>query len=204
MMNQFNPILAFWFEGLNDQSVIQDSPAAKKWFKKDFKFDAEIKERFEEEIINASCGKYREWEASMRGRLALIILFDQFSRNIYRNSPRAFESDPLALNLTLRSLKERTDKDLSLIERTFLYMPLMHSENFTDQEFSVKYFGDLVGDSRAVSPQNVPYYEYSLDYARRHRDIIKQFGRFPHRNQILRRPSTKEELAFLEMPGSSF
>jgi uncharacterized protein (DUF924 family) len=198
-------ILEFWFEHLDDSQKIHHSlPHVRKWFTKNAQFDNTIRERFETDLINARQGQYKAWEHSAIGCLALILLFDQFSRNLYRNTPAMFATDSVALDLTRRCIEEGLDNQLPLIYRVFLYMPLMHAEDLEVQELSMKAFQILVDESKLKSPQSVPYFEYTLAYAKRHRDIIKQFGRFPHRNKILARPSTAEEEIFLTKPGSSF
>jgi len=198
-------ILEFWFNGLDDSGVIdKNSPVVKKWFAKDVKIDSEIREKFEPHLLKATRGECKGWESSARGRLALIVLFDQCSRNMYRDTPKMFAADPLALDLTLRSIKDQMDGQIQLIERLFLYMPLMHSEELKTQKISLGCFENLVHASKEKSPHNTSYYEYSLDFAKKHQAIIEKFGRFPHRNAILNRLSTPEELEFLTKPGSKF
>lgn len=204
-MTTSQDILDFWFEGVTDATPIENKANPfRKWFMKNPKFDQEIRTKFEVDLVTAQQGGYKSWEESARGRLALIILFDQFSRNIYRNTPEAFVFDPLALDLTLRSLREGSDQSLYLIERTFFYMPLMHAEDLAVQETSVQYFEKLLQESRQKKTANASYYEYSLGFAQRHQEIIRRFGRFPHRNAILQRPSTEAEEQFLHKPASSF
>lgn len=203
-MSSSQDILQFWFGDLNDQSTLDKNPIVKRWFIKDKKFDEDIRQRFEEDLIKADQWWYREWEQTPKGALAVIILFDQFSRNIYRGTPKAFEFDLKALTLSLEALHREDDLKLSLIERTFIYMPLEHDEDLASQKLCVKSFQKLVEDSKFRSPQNTDYFKYNLEYAQKHFEIIKRFGRFPHRNAILGRPSTKEESAFLKTPGSSF
>ena len=204
-MSSPQDILQFWFDNLSDdQKIDKKSPVVKKWFTASPRIDEEIRARFENDYFAARRGELREWEKSPQDRLALIILFDQFSRNIYRNTPKAFESDALALDLTLNSLKEEFDQKLSLVQRIFMYMPLMHAEDLKMQALSVQEFTNLVEDSKIRSPQNTFYFEYNLDYARRHYEIISRFGRFPHRNKILGRVSTLEEAQFLSVPSSAF
>ncbi len=204
-MNRPHEILDFWFEGLNDDGLIdRKDPRVQKWFTKDPRFDFVIREKFEPDLIKASLGLYKIWEETIQGRLALVVLFDQFSRNMYRDNFMMFEYDSLALDLTVLSIHEKKDQALSLIERFFLYMPLMHSEDLRMQELSLEYFADLIEQSKAKSPQNIVYYEYTFDYAKRHFTIIERFGRFPHRNTILNRDSSLQELEFLKQPGSFF
>lgn len=203
MRNQ--AILDYWFGDLSDDKPIdKKSSAYRRWFSGGRQVDEEIRVNFEADLKKAAAGGYTEWEEAPRGRLALIILFDQMTRNMYRGTPQMFAFDPLALSLTLRSLKDGMDQSLSLIERQFMYMPLMHSEDLKNQELSLQKFTQLVEDSREKSPHSTLYYDNSRDYAQRHWTIIVQFGRFPHRNKILGRPSTAQEQEFLQTPGSSF
>lgn len=204
-MDKITEILDFWFEGIDDKTPIHKGAAPfNKWYKKDEKFDQEIRQRFEGDLVKAKSGAYKSWEDSGPGRLALIILFDQFSRNMYRGTPKMFETDSLALDLTMRSIKDFRDQQLQIIDRVFLYMPLQHAENHAAQETSLKQFQSLIDESQLKTPHNTAYYEYTLDYAKQHHAIIGRFGRFPHRNSILGRPSTAEESDFLKKPGSGF
>ena len=136
--------------------------------------------------------------------MALVILFDQFSRNLYRNTAKMYATDLLALDLTQRSIADGMDKNLQLIERLFLYTPLMHAEELGVQQLSLIFFGELVKDCERSWPKNIDYFKYTFDYAQRHFEIIKCFERFPHRNKILNRQSTVEEVDFLKTPNSSF
>ncbi len=200
-MSAPDAILQFWFHSLTDATPIdKKSPPASLWFNGGRKFDDEIRQKFEGVWRQAKGGGRKEWESSVQGRLALIILFDQFPRNMFRNTPQAFETDALALELTSRSIKEGTDKKLALIERVFLYMPFMHVEDLPAQEEGVRCFQNLVEESKTKAPHNMHYFEYNLSFARRHHDIIAQFGRFPHRNAILKREAILEESAFLTRP----
>ena len=198
-------ILNYWFEGLSDTVRLErNSPTVKKWFTKSEAIDREIREKFEADLLQAAEGKYQSWEKEPKNALALVILFDQFSRNMYRGTAKMFSFDENALRLTLGAVKKENDKELPLFQRIFLYMPLMHAEDLKIQELSLKHFGGLVGESKQKSPVNVPYYTYTLDYARRHHEIIAEFGRFPHRNKILTRVSTPQEEDFLKNKHSSF
>lgn len=204
-MSNPDEILTFWFEGVTGQTPIdKNKNPFRKWFIKDTKFDQEIRERFEADIQKAARGEYRSWESDARGRLALIILFDQFSRNIYRNTPQAFATDPRASALTLRSLKDGLENQLMAIERVFLYLPLEHSENLEHQKLCVVCYEKLLYESKQNNPKSTAYFEYNLMYANKHYEIVKRFGRFPHRNVILGRASTPQEEEFLTKPGSSF
>lgn len=183
-----NTILDFWFEGIDDQTLIDNKAQPfKKWFKKSLEFDEEIRRQFEPDLEKAAQGEYKMWEDSPAGRLALILLYDQFSRNMYRDTPRMYAYDALALELTLRTIREGGEFQLSLIQRTFLYMPLMHFESPDMQKLSVECFQKLVEESKAKTPANTHYFEGTLKYARQHRDTIVQSGRFVHRDVILGR-----------------
>jgi len=160
-------------------------------FAKDSAFDIEIKAEFLKAYQQAADGKLEKWQESALGSLALVIMLDQFPRNMFRDTPNAFATDEYALYVAKQAIEKRLDKELSKDQRMFLYMPFMHSEDLQIQEESVKLFEGM------KRPDNI-------DYAIAHRDIIKEFGRFPHRNKILWRKSTPEEFEFLKQPGSGF
>jgi uncharacterized protein (DUF924 family) len=204
-MTTIDQILQFWFHSLTDAVLIdKKSPPAKLWFKGGNQFDDEIRQKFLRDYLKARAGEYKDLGSSAQGRLALVLIFDQFSRNMFRGTPQAFETDSLALELTQRSIQDGQDKELRCVERVFFYMPFMHAEDIKVQDEGIRAFEGLVEDSKTKSPVNTSYFEYNLKFSRQHRDIIALFGRFPHRNIILSRPSTVEELAFLKNPGSSF
>ena len=204
-MNLPADILAFWFEGVDDSTPIDKGKRPfNKWFKAGKALDREIRERFEGDLNNAFAGKYKEWEQSPRGALAVVLLYDQLTRNMYRDTPGMYMADAPAQELALQLTSGKKERTLSLIERVFVYMPLMHAEDIRAQCLSVGYFTELVEESRKKNPGNTHYYSYSLDYANRHYVIIERFGRFPHRNKILGRTSTSEEIEFLKKPGSGF
>ena len=181
-------VLEFWF-GAPDS--VEFGQRRKCWFEKDPAFDAEIRAKFEEDFEVAAKGGYDLMAQSATGALALIILLDQFPRNLYRGSARAFATDPKALTLARLAVAAGHDRRLNEVQRCFMYLPFEHSEDLADQDDSVRLF-EALGDAEF------------LDFAIRHRDIIARFGRFPHRNAILGRDSTAAERAFLEQPGSSF
>jgi uncharacterized protein (DUF924 family) len=171
-------VLAFWFAD------------PERWWKKDPAFDAEIRNRFLS-LHNAIERDGREdWLETPRGALSYVIVLDQFSRNMFRGSARMFESDTRALAAARRALDRGFDRSLSREERMFLYMPFMHSEDIADQDRCVGLFASALQEW--------------VRYAEQHRDIVRRFGRFPHRNALLGRQSTSEELKFLKQPGSSF
>lgn len=162
------------------------------WFRKDPGFDAELRERFGEAVEAALAGALDHWADRPDGALALVMLLDQVPGNIFRDSPRAFAGDAQALAVARRILAEGWDAEYRSAGRTFAYLPLEHSEELADQEECVRRFEAWGGDPGG------------LEFARRHRDIIARFGRFPHRNAVLGRESTPEETGFLKQPGSTF
>lgn len=174
-------VLRFWFDALGRNS----------WFVKDEAVDAECRERFAALIDDLNQASVEDAVASSRRALASVIALDQFPRNIYRGTPRAFAYDELARGIARLAIALGLDQRLLPDERIFLYLPFEHSEAFADQLRAVELIGSLGDD------------EYTR-YAEAHRDVIARFGRFPHRNAILGRPSTEEETAFLAQPGSSF
>lgn len=184
-------ILEFWFGPGEAQSFRAE------WFEKNPAFDQEISHRFQIEIGQALSGGLAAWEDMPRAALALILLLDQFPRNAYRNTPRAFAGDPRAQAVTLRGLDRGYDRKLTPLERFFFYLPLEHAEDLALQDKSVALMGALATDPAMAGSQ-------AADYAEQHRAIIARFGRFPHRNEILGRESTLEEIEFLQEPGSSF
>ena len=174
-------VIRFWFE--------ESTP--KQWFAKDEAFDAAILKRFGAVLEIGARGELWNWRGNALGRLAEIIVLDQFSRNVWRDTPRAFSQDGMALVLTQEIIALGLDKDFTEAQRSFAYMPLMHSESLMVQDESIRQFTAL------GNPIN-------LDFAQRHRAIVQRFGRYPHRNAVLGRESTPEEVAFLQTPGSSF
>jgi uncharacterized protein (DUF924 family) len=191
-------VLAFWF------GEEQNTPGPQRlrfWFGGEPATDRLIHERFALTVEAALAGACRSWPATPPGALALILLLDQFPRNIFRQSPRAYAGDAQALALCCQGLADGQDRQLSLTERAFFYLPLEHAEDLRMQERSVEVFESLLS---ASPPEWREVGQGFLDYAIRHRDIIARFGRFPHRNEVLGRPSTPEEAAFLKEPGSSF
>lgn len=174
-------ILAFWFEEI----------AEKQWWAAEPEFDKQIEDRFQHVLHRAIRGELFSWRKEGQGRLAEIIVLDQFSRNIYRNTPSAFSQDPMALVLAQEAVAAGVHVALSPVERAFLFLPYMHSESrivHTEAEFLYREY---------ALPDN---YAFEL----RHKAIIDRFGRYPHRNRVLGRPSSAEEIEFLKQPGSRF
>lgn len=199
-LEQIDEILHFWF-GHAEGAALPSTHRTWVWFSGDPVNDAEIKEKFQKELEEAIAGKYDDWELNPRGSLALIVLFDQFSRNVYRHTHKSFDQDRQALEICLRGIERQHDHKLSLLERAFFYFPLMHSENQEMQNLSVRAFEMLLGLS---FQETRPIFAKFLDYALRHREIISRFGRFPHRNEVLGRMSTPDEVEFLKDTGSSY
>lgn len=174
-------VLNFWFE----------STDPKHWFAKNDAFDQSIQEQFSSIWTKASQAELWSWRLDPEGSLAEIIILDQFSRNLFRNLPEAFSGDHLSLALAQTAIDKGFAKQLPPIKRSFLYMPFMHSESASIHEHAIRLFSE-------------PGMEEQLKFEIAHKKIIDQFGRYPHRNEALKRESTIEELAFLKQPGSSF
>lgn len=194
-------VLEFWFGTPDPAGDISDAAFARFW-KKDEAFDTVIRERFGAAHEQASRGELDAWGATPRGRLALVILLDQFSRNMFRGDPRTFAQDAHALELALAGIDAGELDLLTPMQRYFLIMPLMHSEDLATQERCVALFDALVAQTTDAGLTR--RFSAAADFARQHRDIVARFGRFPHRNAVLGRASTAEEAEFLQQPGSSF
>lgn len=171
------------------------------WWRKDPDFDAEIQRRFGDDHAAALAGERDDWLASPRGRLAFVILLDQFSRNMFRDTPRMYQADELALQTAMDAIERGDDQLLAVSEAAFLYLPFMHSERLANQDRCI-----ALCDARhaALPADSAERFAPYCQAAASHRAIVARFGRFPHRNAILGRTSTEEELAFLREPGSSF
>jgi uncharacterized protein (DUF924 family) len=193
-------VLDFWFGGLMEGEPVPPE-RFNLWFGGARTTDRQIRERFAADVERAGAGEYDGWRVFPRGTLALLILLDQFPRNIYRGSPRAYDFDGRARELCLAGLDEGQDRELNTVQRAFFYLPLEHAEDIALQQRSEAAFAELL--RQAPGPLRETCRNF-LDYAERHRAIIERFGRFPHRNSPLSRPSTAEEAAFLREPGSSF
>ena len=181
-------ILDFWFPpGTTAERDV--------WFRKDDAFDREIRDRFGGALAAGIAGAFGDWCTTPRGSLARVVLLDQLTRNAFRGTPDAFAGDPGALATAEDAIEHGFDRDLDPYERWFLYMPFEHSEALAIQERGVALFAALAAETGVDAP---------LPWARRHCDVIRRFGRFPHRNAILGRTSTAEEAAFLAQPGSRF
>jgi uncharacterized protein (DUF924 family) len=177
----YQTVLDFWFEEI--------TPA--QWWKKDPEFDQLIQARFSDIHHQANQGELHSWRATPQGRLAEIIVLDQFSRNIYRDTPKAFASDSLALILAQEAITAKADQALDQHMLSFLYMPFMHSESLEIHKVATSLF---------KTANLIDNYNFEI----KHQVIIEKFGRYPHRNAILGRESTTQEIEFLKQPGSSF
>jgi len=174
-------IIDFWFSETSE----------KLWFVKNAKFDQEINDKFGSLHASTSAGEYDHWSETTLGGLALVIVLDQFSRNLFRDSGKAFAQDEKARSIAGGLIENGGDLALSSVERSFLYMTYMHSESLKDQKHCVELYKTLGRED-------------NLEFAIKHMEIIERFGRFPHRNDLLGRQSTEEEIEFLTQPGSSF
>jgi uncharacterized protein (DUF924 family) len=190
-MAQIDEILSFWF-------TEPDGTTGKNrqvWFTKDPEFDAVVRDRFLSDYHQAATGALDPWQSTASGCLALILILDQFPRNLFRGQPESFATDGKALSIAQWAIAQGFDQTLPPIQRWFVYMPFMHSEDLEIQQQSVDLFQQFEGDSETQS---------SYPFAIKHMEVIQRFGRFPHRNIILGRENTPEEMEFLQQPGSSF
>ncbi len=200
-MSEIEQVLDFWFGACGPDGAL-DRSRQKMWFSDGHKHDAVIRKRFGKLHRRAARGELdAEWAATPRGRIALIVVLDQFSRHIHRGTAAAFAQDPAAQRLSMTGVEQDMDRGLIPAQRAFFYLPFEHAEDIKLQRFSTRSFERLATE---VAPAWRKEYTGFADYAGHHRDIIERFGRFPHRNKILGRASTAEELDFLEQPGSSF
>jgi uncharacterized protein (DUF924 family) len=185
-------VLEFWFGAIG--SAVRGT-ARDVWFRKDAAFDADIRDRFATTIEIALAGGLGEWCASAEGALARVLLLDQFTRNIHRDTAKAFAGDARALSTAEDAVDRGLDRVIDPYGRWFLYMPFVHAEDHAAQRRSLELFANLAETGGLAEP---------LEWARRHANVIARFGRFPHRNAIMGRLSTPEERAFLAQPGSRF
>lgn len=196
MTDRIHELLDFWFGNLGSADL-PTSDRTNLWFGENDAVKQQLLEMFRKEYEIAIKGELNDWSQTPRGRLALIILYDQFSRYIHRRSSNAFSQDEEAQRLCVEGLRDKMDQSLTLIERVFFYMPLVHAENSEIQEKSIRLYQDLVSLSMSETTQ---IYQLFLAYAYAHFRVIKEFGRFPQRNKVLGRESTEAELAFLKNP----
>ncbi len=199
-MENAESILRYWFgTDEDDAAIIRDRSVL--WWEKNPETDQEIRRRFEQTLEAELRGGHESWKATPGGWLARILLLDQFTRNMYRGTPRAFACDLRAQALAREALRLGMDRSLRAVKRVFLYLPFEHSEDAADQTASVELFSALYNE--VPDAVKAPFGNF-LDYAVKHKAVIDRFGRFPHRNTILGRISTPEERDFLKGPDSSF
>lgn len=192
--DSFQAILQFWF-GEPGSEAASYNQRRKVWFGKQPEFDALICQQFQAVYKQAVVGELENWQQTPQGCLALIIVLDQFPRNMFRGTPQAFAADFQALRSAQFAIEQGFDHQLVPIQRIFMYLPFEHSEDLVQQQRSVELFHQLSTEAPELADVH--------DYALRHQAVIQKFGRFPHRNVILGRESTAAELAFLQQPGSS-
>ena len=199
-MNDFKGLYDFWFRK-PETTINYFDERVPFWFMKNESVDKTIRTQFAGLLALYKKGELEHWKTSPQGMISLIVLLDQVPRNAFRGTPESFAYDQQAIDLTLALTADNQDYDFQLAERIFLYLPLEHSEDLQLQKLSVDKFSELYDEMPADLHK---YALMTLDYAKRHEDIISRFGRFPHRNDILGRPSTPEELLFLQEPNSRF
>ena len=193
-------VLSFWFKE-HALSAPQIDRRMEIWFSEDSVFDLQIEREFSDEVDLASKGALDHWGKTPHGRLALIIMIDQFRRNIHRNTAQAFSKDPLALRLCVHGAMEKLERSLSPIQKLFFFMPLQHAESRKVQAKSVEVFQRLADSVSATERET---FMTVLQFAELHKDIIDQFGRFPHRNKLLNRDNTPEEDEYLAGDSPTF
>jgi uncharacterized protein (DUF924 family) len=200
-VTEVEQVLEFWFGACGSDGTI-DRARQKMWFSDGRMYDTDIRKRFGKLHRRAARGELdAEWAAAPRGQIALIVVLDQFSRHIHRGTAAAFAQDPAAQQLAVSGVEQGTDRELIPAQRAFFYLPFEHAEDVKLQRLGVRLFERLATE---VAPAWRKEYAGFADYAGHHRDIVERFGRFPHRNRILGRASTPEEVEFLKQPGSSF
>jgi len=198
-MAQTDEVLAFWFA--DPQTGLANFDQWRKaWFIKDAAFDQQVRDRFLATYNSAAAGELDHWQESPAGSLALILVLDQFPRNMFRGDPKAFATDPKAVEITQRAIAKNFHQQLKPLQQLFLYLPLEHSENLEHQNQCVALFHRLIADHPGLGKE----FEDTYSYAVRHQAVIERFGRFPHRNEILGRETAPAEAEFLKQPGSSF
>jgi uncharacterized protein (DUF924 family) len=200
MIDRIEKILEFWF-GTFPNAWTADESKQDMWFRSGADYDAEIFSRFGSDYFRAVDGELDSWAESPRGRLALIILLDQFSRHIHRGSAEAFAQDEKAQQLCIEGISAGDDQNLHPVERSFFYLPLEHAEDLERQNLAIEAYSQLIQD---VPEQYRQPLEVALEWAQKHHYVIERFGRFPELNETLGRESTAEEIAFVEAGEYSF
>ena len=195
--SRIEAILNFWF---GDPKSADYGQYRQDWFVKSLDFDQAIRQHFLGDYEQAAAGQLNHWQETSRSSVALLLLLDQFPRNLFRGQPRSFATDPQARALSHYLVSTGQDRSLIPAQRFFVYVPFEHSEAIADQDRCVELMQNLVD----TVPDLDKGLKSGLDYALRHREVIRRFGRFPHRNEILGRQNTPEEIEFLQQPGSRF
>ncbi|NKB47603.1 MAG: DUF924 family protein [Legionellales bacterium] len=193
-------ILAIWFGEFDDAGMVT-SEVQQRWWRKSTTFDQDLTNQFGEILTRAANHEFDHWQLAPQSCLALVILLDQFSRHVYRGMPQMYAQDGEALRIACQAIEQDFHQHLLPIQAAFLFMPLEHAETLAMQHRCVMLFEQLV---ERVEPTQASLFNGFVEFARQHQVVIEQFGRFPHRNAILQRSSTDEELVFLQQPGSSF
>jgi len=199
-------VLDFWFGKDSEQTQPRSAQdiskqQSKLWWSKNETIDADIQQRFEPTLKALLTGNYPSWFETPQGRLAAIIVLDQFSRNMYRNNAQAFTQDSLALHWALEGIRKGDDKKLTPLQKVFFYLPLEHCEQLNMQNLAIEKFEQLASDAPASFADLAHGF---VSYAHQHQEVIARFSRFPHRNRLLNRTSTTEEETYLAQPGSGF
>lgn len=199
-------ILTYWFGALSaDAPMPDDAIERRRWYGKDEAIDSDIRARFLDGYLDVLADLSRGWQPdNLQDALATIILLDQMPRNMFRGMPGMYGSDPAALALSRYWVRQPDYVRLDLFRAMFVAMPLMHAETLADQTEMVGHFAAMADRAQREGSPNAAFFSMSLDYARRHHEIVARFGRFPHRNAILGRKTTPEEAAFLKEPNSAF
>lgn len=199
-VEQPEQVLAFWLGAhpLDETAMLR---VQKQWFQKAARFDQQIRQRFGATLVAALAGQLRGWAHRAEGRLALILVLDQFTRNAFRGQAASFAGDLQARALALEGLERGDDQSVPPLARSFFYLPLEHTEDLALQQRGVRLFDALPSQAQGEAARSLTR---AADYAHRHLEVIKRFGRFPHRNAILGRSSTPDEQAYLARPGSGF
>lgn len=197
-MSRTEEILAWWFEGGDDAHPIgPGSPCYQRWFRGGAVVDAQVAERYTDDVRAARAGALDGWRGSARGELALLLLLDQFPRHLYRGRAEAFDSDAKALEIARACIAARRDEQLALIERIFVYLPIQHSEQLADHTLAFERFRALEAKARAVGAGVVALCVGAIGEQQEHFETLQRFGRYPYRNAALGRSSTAEELVYL-------
>lgn len=197
---EYQKILEYWFGELDEHGRADES-RFKLWFGKSEETDQYLTENYTELLESAKRGELDAWKENAEGLVAFIVLLDQFSRNIYRDTAEMYAADEQVLNAAKHGVETGMDKEMPISHKVVTYMPFMHSENLEDQEQCIELFKNLQNEVPEAVKESV---QGNIDYAIKHRDVVKEYGRFPHRNQILGRESTDKEKEYLSNPDAGF